>query len=1707
MGLQYISFPLQDLGSGIDQQSAENKIPEGFSENLLNFDATAEGYLAKRTGYQGHAGNLPLRVSRIEYSTASTGNICFLFDSSVDISSVDFSTVRSTPIVVTGRTREAHSGDFTNTDSTHYYSAFAVENKREFAVGANTLSIPSTEHGSLGPFLVGLAESTSSINSSNSQFLPDRLITTLSSNDLDIEYTNGTGSAISGYVIIKDKPVTGGETYLSGTFSHPDGVTTSTAIAAGTHNLANFNILARAYIDNGTIREEIIPDEVVIGPTGTVTFSITNNTGSSFNVRFLLIAVPVANLKTGTVAANSTGTIILTNLDGDFVFASCYLETSPGGDREQVIPDSIEVDASTLEATITFQNNAGVGRNFYIFWETAKIPANKLCVTGTTIGAPYSEDEPQLTLWGLDHSEIYGNTTTATRPGWVNHLDSYRTAADTRLIAGLGGNLFQAQEGNTSITYYPNMRNRVNSATVLGPTFVDSTDTSDRTRGYISFTGAGEGWAKGTAATWVSGNLVKYTLSAPSFTVNGTLSTIIKNTDYLTVQGAGYRINEGTFKVSSVTLLDANTIEITVENDARDSADWDETDSGMRCGIFTDDVPLFTPSTFIPDDAILSNAFSESVQLTCLESDSSTLIVDGATEEIALPAGLVIAGQRTANVLPLQDTLSTPTVESLVRGDMASLGTLERKLRIQYINPLSDEAVTIDGDGTAATVTLSAATTAGLAIGQSIILLRAGLYTGIHTITDVLSGTEFTFDTAESITGQAGILQGKTVQLDETLQIADAIDFTTPLSVTSRWIPIEAPDDSFDLTPNATYRYFDAETYGDQPILRSVTVADNLYLTNSADEVLKFDGTNLYRAGITRWQPQLFLSVDTNPPAPETGKIDVEDITCSTAGANWTTNKFIVSPEDKNTFAVGTKIRYSASSPTFIVERVDEDNTNGYIIVDRNIGGTPASSTLRKVHTFKYYYRLNAVDANDNIIASAVTGAEDNVVELVEDSQVRHRLIGLPVLGTYDYDRLEVEIYRTKADTPAPFYRLATVPLSFNNNDGYVDYIDTDADDTLVDLDPTSSFFGQELGQTWAEPQRAKYITSLGNKLVLGNIKGYPKLDMQLVDQGIRITASVLSGKKFLFRKDNTATGTATNNTDIINYEFVTSGAVTIAPATDIANNAGASFTITSASHGLDAGDWVYLYKSAVADGNLLQYAGWWMINSADANTFTILHSHSATYTPSTDDVDRFITATSKLDVPVFLGTDGNYGQLSANPSVTGPYQFTALKRLANAINTSMRKVDSTAIGDFTPWLIGNAGSEYQFGQCVITSPTTLSTTPEVVLPSFSGFQIFINGIKRSGGNSVSMVTNLFPSRVIVSFSNYPELFDNPESVLDTDSLSAIDINPADGQEITGIIPFFGESAFGAAQRDSVLLVFKTNSIYLVNLAAKDAGQNAVQKIDSRGLGCTAPYSIAPTKNGIMFANESGIYRLNYTMEITYIGRRLERLWKQSVDKSNLSMFTGHYHAIENKYKLSVAYKQDDQNDKVLVYNTTREYQADGYRDGSWTVYDNHPAIGWANLQTEAFFASTGGRVFSMRNTGLESDFRDDSAAINAVATLRAIDFGEPAIRKAVVAALLQYRILNTTTGTTISSAANLTDDFQPLDRFTLTEPTDSQDGLSDKPDVKVKTLRYAISNRKVVYIQLKIENSSLDEAVEVSGVSFRVAGLNRKGIEEAADT
>ena len=154
-------------------------------------------------------------------------------------------------------------------------------------------------------------------------------------------------------------------------------------------------------------------------------------------------------------------------------------------------------------------------------------------------------------------------------------------------------------------------------------------------------------------------------------------------------------------------------------------------------------------------------------------------------------------------------------------------------------------------------------------------------------------------------------------------------------------------------------------------------------------------------------------------------------------------------------------------------------------------GTTPATGDLTLSVTYRYYVKLNLVDANRNIVSSATLGGDDLYVEIFESAAIDIKVMGLPAYTELDYDRIEVEVYRTKADTPAPMYLVRRELVDYSYDAGYITFTDSKPDISLgvSDLDPTiTSTTGGELGNQWRNPPKAKTVTTAGNRLILGKV-------------------------------------------------------------------------------------------------------------------------------------------------------------------------------------------------------------------------------------------------------------------------------------------------------------------------------------------------------------------------------------------------------------------------------------------------------------------------------------------------------------------------------------------------------------------------------------------------------------------------------------------
>jgi hypothetical protein len=1743
--LNFVPVPRKDIARGIDSFSPKGSIPDGYAESLVNMDTNASGKLSKRKGYEGYYGWVPFRVSNIRHS-GTTIRLQF-----AESQLLDLSTTKSGPIVVYGRLSSAQTGDFTVTDVGHWYSGFNIVSKLNLPSGTATTTQTQEEHGfSTADIWVGLVESLSNITSDNQMIILDDL--QIDTTTYDVDFVTTLATAVEAYAYYRDATAVAGTTYVTNLvatgipvvdndgpdnftaaahglvlndrvlitglsigadfdpntiyyvtnpttntfqlaatangfaipFSGPQGVSLEVVprtykIPAVTHGLSNFNLVWKVY-DTGTVAGkyvDTIPESVSINTSGLVTIELDINIATH---RAYLTAAPLANVKI-TSASLGPNTLTITNPGSPFLFPSVYRFDGFTTSYQSVVVDSWAYDEATDTATVEY-TMATFGESVEIYWVVGQIVANAIEIQDTTAtSTSYTDTAPQLTVWGIDHTGAYRN---ASKPGGhVTHLDSYKRAGESRLVSGLGGNLFKALEYSEGATEYlfaslfANFRERVENDTGLAPLFWTTDPGSVRTRGSVYASDVLDNKARVTAATFVSSGVVDYTLSFTAKTGTVTFGSTVNGNDRLSVSGMANVEHVGDWPITAVT--DAgNTVTVRVANPQVLNLTTNEAGTMGRAGVFTDQFTTEDASNFIAGDRLLTAAIADDLTCNVVAIAGNIHTLDGVTEVLAFPDGLQVHVRRTSDLVPLRDSLSADLVEPMVRGDMLRVTGLsdDRKIRVLGVQTQADQTVTLTGTGSIATLT--APLEHRLNSGDKILLTGSGLR-GEFTILSTPTPTTATF--ASTATSGSTTLNGYMVQLDETLDVEDGPGVTT-FTTDGRWVPVEAPTTAFDLAAQTYVRYFDVNDYDDQPALRSTIINDSMFLTNGDDEVFKFDGTDLYRAGLTRWQLQAFAQVDTSAAAQLSPGIEIAYTAKSDTGKFFRADAPALKP--------GDRVYESTADAIFLVTEVIFDSVAGdYKIVVRpedDISSTPASGTLVKVIVYKYYARLNMVDKNNTLIASAASGSEDLVVDYTATGQIRLRMIPPPAFGAYDYDRIELELYRTVGN--GSIFNLHTRRfVDFDLRDAYVDFYDA-LEDSLIEGRPDevmTGLLGAELGTAWDQAPRAKHVTSLSNRLLLGNLKWYPELDLVFKPAANEpfIEAADLSGKQLVFRRTQSA-GSVTDLVDVVATEFVTSTTAASITACTTTN-----FEVTSAAHGLGIGWWVYLHHNVPGTTNQLKFAGWWQTATVSTNTFTVDFNSDGVL--GTDNIDRMAKASSPEDyVPVYIGTDGNYNQRDGNSSGDNE-EFQAAVRLANALNAVMRVGAATG---FKPWLSAFAGNDYQSGQVRVLTPTAAPQLPECVLPaSLTGIQLFVNNIRGTAGSEISFATKLFPSRLVRSYQNYPEIFDAPYAATQFDSDSVIDVNPADGQEITAMIPFFGEGSVNPAGSPlgTALVVFKSNSIYLVNVETRD-----VEKIHSRGLGCTAPRSVAVDKQGIVFANESGVYRLGRDMTITQIGINLTGVWRDTVNKSRISEAYGHHYGQGRRYKLSVPVNSGLYNSDVLVYDYERENRGQEY--GAWTTYDNHPATGWCNLDQEAYWSSTAGDVFKLRNLGTATDYRDEDQAVSeAVVTPRAEDFDLPGVRKAIgnITTLVELEITDLS-DLRVEVAQNLSRTFEDAGDVSIT-----------RTDFQQYTFRSTPPARRGTHVQVRYRHAVKDQDLTLTGLSYNVAQVSPKTIPQAGDT
>lgn len=226
------------------------------------------------------------------------------------------------------------------------------------------------------------------------------------------------------------------------------------------------------------------------------------------------------------------------------------------------------------------------------------------------------------------------------------------------------------------------------------------------------------------------------------------------------------------------------------------------------------------------------------------------------------------------------------------------------------------------------------------------------------------------------------------------------------------------------------------------------------------------------------------------------------------------------------------------------------------------------------------------------------------------------------------------------------------------------------------------------------------------------------------------------------------------------------------------------------------------------------------------------------------------------------------------------------------------------------------------------------------------------------------------PSRVIFTGSDA-----NPADLEYFKTLSTVDFDPDDGDEITGIVPFLDQ-----------LTVFKRNKIFTLR---GNQPSSFIRVLANPALGCVAPRTACAWDKGVMFLSTRGVFSFDgarATRVSEKIDPALNELPADTLSAASALIFQQRYYLFVNQSAVGV------NNDTVYVFDFTT---------GTWTKYS-----GW-NIRQAAIWNRVGGDEFFGIDDASRSKLlqyrigtNDAGAAITASFVSKWFDFGVPERRK-----------------------------------------------------------------------------------------------------------
>lgn len=1314
--------------------------------------------------------------------------------------------------------------------------------------------------------------------------------------------------------------------------------------------------------------------------------------------------------------------------------------------------------AYRLPVIIIGRKNTTTADYVHFYAQITAATTNTIAVA-VAAGSIVTGADISLTVWGLDLEDFIVPAASDEKVTWPLLMSEYSDgASNLEMLTSMQGSVYQTMSTEfpdyldtlTVSPIYPNTATAFNlavsGALTIGPAFYPSSATPTRTRGYITCDECSSGhWTRATAAEYQSATgYIRYKISTTSGVISGT--PILAEYDYLTIQDASNNVNEGTFLIKTVdtSTIASGYIYLHVENTLRSSSDFDETEGCMLAGTFTDRILhslAWANTHFLVGDKLYDMSIVDTVSGDeVMTSTADAYEITGFSSAYAWASNVRNETLITGTTFDVYRTSSllliaaTAATSRFVKRDVVCIDSTLEYSVLHWFLPATLPTYSATANGDG---TVSVTPSSGASK-----LHREGGYIYLKGANEA-SKFQGIYQ-IESIAAATGIFQ------------VTNTNFTGTEALTSKSYCLEI-DTSIEHTGAST-----------------VTVP-------------------------TRWYPVEIYNPMWDPAISVT---DVQPSTLPTERPFFQTAKKDLTPHDSLQIDNKTLLCGLSSPLLKVFPRVGKtDLTYLHAGLPRwqphcNVVEDVVTTGALSAGVYKYYFRLEYTDQFGNPCISAASGADSFTITAAGTSQMRFKLTVPSWLYYLDLDNIYLKVFRTIAGGSV-YYQAYTLDLmKSNTNMQYITLDDNLSDDLLVlgGADNQMAVLGLAAYiSTLDIPPSSKYIAALANRVVLGNLQAPLRFRLSC-ESSTPITAADLNQTVLYI--------------DGQGYEFVSTGVTTSSITRGSTINGKTTYTINGSFGLAPSFTWIHLTRSAAIPTTAPDpyLAGWHKVVSVTTLAIVIQIDEEACPSPAgtVTDVDTVYYCTVGGTIPVGLGTDYFAGDALSNISSTVDFNTMLLSRLCKAINSYNSQ------GDVKSYLHAAHGSDIdsnrhtahiwaganRWGTSIEIYWMNRSVPPAALAPTIST-AFFVDDALLE--NAIIAVTpKKFPSRLAVSYEDKPETFDATHYATAAASDSIIDVNPSDGQTITGILPFFGDSVSGSATKESFLVVFKERSVYLVDVINK-----TVQKLETRNLGCESPESIQYTNDGIIFGNRDGIFRLNKQLTIDDVGQFIERKWEDQIDTDYLANSAGFLSSKDRSY--------------TFTYSSEGAGFSYWYRKenrgsiGAWSEVSGVPALRWKVWQGREYFAGPYGQIYRKRREGTAADFQDDVAAIPSHILLRPESFGSVSSRKQVSNFRISFRnvVGYSNETTTVSWAPNTEIEVVDSDAFTLDDGTRFLDNLGNEVIRKIEVIQFSVpEQRRCNFAQVKVANSTASEDLQITEVSYTVAGLTvGKGHKDAAET